>query len=33
MLFFVKVRIDTSKLAELGQKLQSGEVEHHPQST
>jgi hypothetical protein len=33
MLFFVKVRIDTSKLAELGQKIQSGAFEHHPQST
>jgi hypothetical protein len=27
MLFFVKVRIDVSKLAELGQKLQRGELD------
>lgn len=33
MLFFVKVRIDTSKLAELSRKLQSGEFDAHPQST
>jgi hypothetical protein len=33
MLYFVKVRIDLSKLAELGQKIQSGEFEAHPQST
>jgi hypothetical protein len=33
MLFFVKVRIDLSKLAELGQKIQSGGFETHPQST
>jgi hypothetical protein len=33
MLFFVKVRIDLSKLAELGQKIQSGGFEFHPRST
>jgi hypothetical protein len=27
MLFFVKVRIDINKLAELGEKLQSGELD------
>jgi hypothetical protein len=27
MLFFVKVRIDTAKIIELGQKLQSGELD------
>jgi hypothetical protein len=27
MLFFVKVRIDTAKMMELGQKLQSGELD------
>ncbi|MCK5128957.1 MAG: hypothetical protein KAQ68_03825 [Clostridiales bacterium] len=27
MLFYVKVRIDTDKLLELGQKLQSGELD------
>ena len=27
MLFFVKVRIDTAKMIELGQKLQSGELD------
>lgn len=33
MLFFVKVRIDLNKLADLGQKLQRGEFETHPLST
>lgn len=33
MLFFVKVRIDVSKLTELGQKIQSGEFDAHPKST
>lgn len=33
MLFFVKVRIDVSKLAEFGRKIQSGEFNSHPQST
>jgi hypothetical protein len=30
MLFFVKVRVDKSKLNELGQKLQSGELDTSP---
>lgn len=33
MLFFVKVRIDVSKLAELGRKMQNGEFSTHPTST
>ncbi len=33
MLFFVKVRIDIGKLQELGRKIQSGEFQHHPNST
>jgi len=33
MLFFVKVRIDMSKLAELGRKIQNGEFNTHPKST
>jgi hypothetical protein len=33
MLFYVKVRIDVSKLAELGRKIQSGEFDAHPKST
>lgn len=33
MLFFVKVRIDLKKLAELGRKIQSGEFNAHPKST
>lgn len=33
MLFFVKVRIDVSKLAELGRKIQSGGFSTHPTST
>jgi hypothetical protein len=33
MLFFVKVRIDLSKLAVLGQKMQKGELTTHPNST
>jgi hypothetical protein len=33
MLFFVKVRIDVSKLTELGRKIQSGEFNTHPTST
>jgi hypothetical protein len=33
MLFFVKVRIDVSKLAEMGRKIQSGEFTAHPTST
>lgn len=33
MLFFVKVRIDVSKLAEFGRKLQAGTFHAHPLST
>jgi hypothetical protein len=33
MLFFVKVRVDVNKLAELGQKLQTGALHTHPVST
>lgn len=33
MLFFVKARVDISKLAEFGQKLQAGEFRAHPLST
>lgn len=33
MLFFVKVRIDVGKLAELGKKLTNGEIEAHPKCT
>ena len=33
MLFFVKVRVDVSKLGEFGRKIQSGELSTHPQST
>lgn len=33
MLFFVKVRIDLSKMAELGKKIQNGGFEAHPQLT
>jgi hypothetical protein len=33
MLFFVKVRVDMSKLVELGQKMQRGEFKTHPMST
>ena len=33
MLFFVKVRLDPSNLAELGEKLQAGAPESHPLST
>jgi hypothetical protein len=33
MLFFVKVRVDVSRLAEYGQKLQSGAIGTHPLST
>jgi hypothetical protein len=30
MQFFVKVRVDTNKLAEFGRKLQAGELPTHP---
>ena len=33
MLLFVKVRIDVTKLAELGRKIQSGGFTTHPTST
>ncbi len=33
MLFFVKVRLDVTKMAELGQKLQAGAMPTHPLST
>jgi hypothetical protein len=33
MLFYVKVRIDVRKLAELGRKIQRGEFNSHPKST
>jgi hypothetical protein len=33
MKFFVKVRIDISKMAEFGRKLQSGEIKTHPELT
>ena len=33
MLFFVKVRVDVDRLAEYGQKLQSGAIDTHPVST
>jgi hypothetical protein len=33
MLFFVKVRVDVTKLAELGQKLRAGALRTHPVST
>jgi hypothetical protein len=33
MLYFVKVRIDLNKLAELGKKISSGGFEANPQST
>ncbi len=33
MLFFVKVRVDINKLAEFGQKLQTGVLRTHPVST
>jgi hypothetical protein len=33
MLFFVKVRLDTGKMVELGKKLQAGELPTHPVST
>jgi len=33
MLFFVKVRLDTGKMIELGKKLQAGEIPTHPVST
>jgi hypothetical protein len=33
MLFFVKVRIDVSKLMAFGQKLQAGAIHTHPIST
>ena len=33
MLFFVKVRLDVSKMPELGRKLQAGLLPTHPVST
>jgi hypothetical protein len=33
MLFFVRVRVDVTKLAEFGQKLQTGALHTHPVST
>jgi len=33
MLFFVKVRLDTGKMVDLGKKLQAGEIPTHPVST
>jgi hypothetical protein len=33
MKFFVKVRVNTAKLAEFGRKLQAGELPTHPLST
>lgn len=33
MFFFVKVRVDKSKLADLGQKIQDGSLTTHPSIT
>jgi hypothetical protein len=33
MLFFVKVRLDTGKMVDLGKKLQAGVLPTHPLST